>query len=277
MPSEDEAWTLCGTCGVENDTGEATCSICTDERQYVPAGGQRWSTLAERRAAGCRIEITQLEPDLYALTATPQVDIGQHALLVRTPHGNLLWDVPGYLDEAAVDAVRGLGGVAAVVASHPHMYGCQLEWARAFGARVQVAEADRQWVRREGGHGEIEVWSDPFDVLPGVRVVRTGGHFPGSAVAVWAGGADGRGVLLAGDTVKAVPAEGWVTFMRSFPNLIPLSAAVVTRVADALAGLTFDRLYDNFAMSVRVDARGAVVRSAERYAAWVRGDHDHLT
>ena len=65
--------------------------------------------------------------------------------------------------------------------------------------------------------------------------------------------------------------------MRSFPNLIPLSAAVVTRVADTLAGLTFDRLYDNFGLQVPTDARDVVRRSAQRYAVWVGGDHDHLT
>ncbi|WP_431473582.1 hypothetical protein [Ornithinimicrobium sp. W1665] len=164
-----------------------------------------------------------------------------------------------------------------MMASHPHMYGCQLEWARAFGATVHVAEADRDWVRRWGDHGEIVTWSEPFDVLPGIRVLQPGGHFPGSSVAVWAAGAEGRGVLLSGDTCKAVPDAGWVSFMRSFPNLLPLSAAVVTRVADTLAGLSFDRLYDNFGMQVPADARSVVDRSAQRYAAWVRGDHDDLT
>jgi hypothetical protein len=277
MPTDDEAWRLCATCGVENDTDEHTCAICDDERQYVPRDGQRWTTLAGRAAEGCSVEVTQVEPDLFALHATPRADIGQHALLVRTPYGNLLWEVPGYLDDEARRAVAELGGVAAVMASHPHMYGCQLEWGRAFGAPVYVAEADRRWVRRWGGDGEIVAWSQPFDVLPGIRATQPGGHFPGSAVAVWHAGAEGRGVLLSGDTVKALPDAGWVSFMRSFPNLIPLSAPVVTRLAASIAELDFDRLYDNFGLQVPTGARAAVLRSAERYAAWVRGDHDHLT
>lgn len=267
--------TLCATCGVENDTGEHTCAICADERQYLPPGGQRWTTLAQRVEQGCHIEVREVEPDLVALHATPRADIGQSALLVRTPAGNLLWDVPGYLDDAAVTAVAELGGIAAIMASHPHMYGCQLEWARAFDAPVYVAEADRGWVRRWGP--EIVTWSEPFDVLPGVRALQPGGHFPGSAVALWPAGAHGRGVLLAGDTCKAVPAQGWVTFLRSYPNGIPLSPAVVERVAETIGGLEFDRLYDNFGLVVETDARGAVLRSAERYAAWARGDFDHLT
>lgn len=275
IQGEEDGWRICATCGVENDTDEQTCAICDDDRQYLPPGGQRWTSLAERAAEGCHVEITELEPDLYALHASPKADIGQTALLVRTPGGNLLWEVPGHLDDAAVEAVAELGGVAAIMASHPHMYGLQLEWARAFGAVVHVAEADRRWVRREGP--EISAWTEPFEVLPGIRAVQTGGHFPGSTVALWEAGAEGRGVLLSGDTCKAVPDTGWVSFMRSFPNLIPLSPAVVERVSGAITALSFDRLYDNFGLQVPSGAREAVVRSTERYVAWVRGDFDSLT
>ncbi|MCA0297323.1 MAG: hydrolase [Actinobacteria bacterium] len=267
-----DTWRSCATCGVENDLDVDVCAICADERQYLPLGGQRWTTSLERAAEGCQLQITELEPDLYGLTAFPRADIGQTALLVRTPGGNLLWDVPGYLDEAGIAAVTDLGGVAAIMASHPHMYGAQLEWARAFGAPVWVSAKDRAWVRREGP--ELQTWSEPFAVLPGIVASQPGGHFPGSAVALWAAGADGRGVLLSGDTIAAVPAEGWVTFLRSYPNKIPLSAAVVARVAGAVADLEFDRLYDNFRGVVRADAAAAVARSAERYIGWVRGDHD---
>ncbi len=267
-----ETWRSCTTCGVENDLDDDLCRICADERQYLPAGGQRWSTSTERADEGCHIEIEELEPDLYGLTAHPKADIGQTALLVRTSGGNLLWDVPGYLDDEAVVAVRNLGGVAAIMASHPHMYGAQLEWARAFGAPVWIAEKDRRWVRREGP--ELRTWSEPFEVLPGIHASQPGGHFPGSAVALWTAGAEGRGVLVTGDTISVVPAQGWVTFLRSYPNKIPLSAAVVARVADAVTPLAFDRLYDNFHGVVLADANAAVRRSAQRYVSWVSGEHD---
>jgi hypothetical protein len=89
--------------------------------------------------------------------------------------------------------------------------------------------------------------------------------------------ADGRGVLLSGDTVAGTPDEHWVSFMRSFPNKIPLSAAVVAKVADRVMALDFDRLYDNFGGQVIGDAAQWVRRSADRYIGWVRGDFDHLT
>jgi hypothetical protein len=93
----------------------------------------------------------------------------------------------------------------------------------------------------------------------------------------WAAGAGGAGVLLTADTVQANPDRASVTFMRSYPNRIPLSAAVAERIAKAVEQFSFDRIYDNFGNSIDSDARAAVRRSVDRYTAWVRGDFDHLT
>lgn len=84
-------------------------------------------------------------------------------------------------------------------------------------------------------------------------------------------------MLLSGDTVAGTPDEHWVSFLRSYPNKVPLSAAVVEKIANRVLQLQFDRLYDNVGGQVREDAAGWVRRSAERYVAWVRGDFDHLT
>ena len=134
--------------------------------------------------------------------------------------------------------------------------------------------ADRSWVQRD--HPRVRVWDEAFEVLPGVTLYRVGGHFAGSAVAHLVG-ADARGVLLTGDSVAGTPDEHWVSFMRSYPNKVPLSAAVVRRVADRVLALDFDRLYDNFGGQVLAEARAWVDRSAQRYIGWVRGDFDHLT
>ena len=269
---------VCRTCAVEHpDTSEpaAVCVICSDERQYVRPAGQRWTTLPELVAAGHRGTVRDVEPGLYGISIEPSVGIGQRALLVQTPAGNLLWDPNGYLDDELIATVRQLGGVAAVAASHPHMFGVQVEWSHRFGGvPVYVQAADREWIQRDDP--VIETWDEKTEVLPGVMLHRIGGHFPGSAVAHFVG-ADGRGVLLSGDTVACTPDEHWVSFMRSYPNKIPLSAAVAAKVADRVLQLDFDRLYDNFAGQVVGDAADWVRRSADRYIAWVRGDFDHLT
>jgi hypothetical protein len=261
---------------VEHAEAVGVCAICADERQWVPAGGQRWATLEDLAQARRRVHVTELEPNLFGITVEPKVGIGQQTHLVRTPDGNLLWDPVGYLDEEAVDRVRELGEVTAIAASHPHMFGVQVEWSRALGGvPVLVSEADIDWVRRPDP--SIETWSGRHEVAPGLTLHQVGGHFPGSSVVHWTAGADGRGVLLVSDTIHANPDRATVTFLRSYPNRIPLSPAVVERVTRAVTGLAFDRLYDNFGRTIEADAAGAVSRSSDRYTAWVRGDFDQLT
>lgn len=270
---------ICRSCGVEHapaDEPPTTCEICADDREDKLLEGPRWTTLEELRSTGHETLIEQPEPDLYGISVIPRFGIGQRALLLRTPTGNLLWDPPPFLDDAAVERVRELGGAAFVVASHPHMYGVQVEWSRALGGiPVLVAEADRRWVRRPDP--VIESWTGQRQLLPGVSLHTLGGHFPGSAVVHWAAGADGRGVLLAGDTVFVNPDRRTVAFMRSYVNQYPLSAAVVERIATTATALGFDRLYGNTGGVIASGARDAVRRSADRHVAWVRGDHDHLT
>ena len=268
---------ICRTCAVEQpDTPEpaGSCAICSDDRQYVRPTGQRWTTMAELVEEGYDGRLAEVEPGLVGVSVAPQVGIGQRALLVQTPEGNLLWDPTGYVDDDLEAAVRAAGGVAAVASSHPHMFGAQVAWGERFDAPVWVQAADQSWVQRDDPR--VQRWDEKFEVLPGVDLHRIGGHFAGSAVAHLVG-ADGRGVLLTGDTVAGTPDEHWVSFMRSFPNKVPLSAAVVRRVSDRVLALDFDRLYDNFGGQVLSDAHAWVARSAERYIGWVRGDFDHLT
>lgn len=266
---------ICDTCAVEHAERIPVCRICADDRQWVPAGGQVWTSLAELAAAGRRIEPVELEPDLLGLDC-PGVGIGQRAKIIRTPKGLLLWDPPGFLDHEGLAKVREFGEVVAVAASHPHMFGVQVAWSRALGGvPVWVAERDREWVAR--ADPAIRTWSDEVEVLPGVTLSQPGGHFPGAAVAHWAAGAGGRGVLLAGDTIMANPDGRSVGFMRSFPNRIPLSGAVVERIAGHVERYAFDRLYSNFEATIDGDARSAVRFSADRHIGWVRGDFDHLT
>lgn len=269
-------WKICQTCAVEHDESATRCEICADERQWVPVEGQRWTTLAELTSAGRRMRVRELEPDLFGITVEPKVGIGQQSHLIRTPAGNLLWDLTGYLDDDGVRQVRELGEVVAIIPSHPHHFGVQVEWSRALGGvPVYVAEPDLRWVARPDP--VIRGWSGTIEPLPGVTVVQVGGHFPGSAVTHWAGGADGRGVLFSADTIQVNPDRASLTFMRSYPNRIPLSAAVVERVTRTVEALPFDRIYDNFGKTIEGGGRSAIRASADRYIGWLRGDFDDLT
>ena len=263
---------ICRTCGVqhaESESPPAHCIICEDERQYIGHGGQRWTTLDELREAGTKNELREEEPGLTGIATVPWFAIGQRALLVQTPAGNLLWDCITYLDDATVDAVNQLGGIAAISSSHPHFYGTMVEWSQAFGgATVFVPEDDKQWITRPDS--AIELWSGAREVLPGVTLVQTGGHFEGSAVVHWAAGAGGRGALLTGDSISVVQDRRWVTFMRSYPNQIPLPASLVRGIVEAVRPYAFDRIYGGWWPSVVAEGgKAAIERSAERYIDWI--------
>ena len=140
---------ICATCAVEHGERRDVCAVRADERQWVPADGQRWTTLDEMTDAGYRTELVELEPDLWAISSQPGAGIGQHSKLVRTNAGCLLFDPIGFLDDGGVQGILDVGPVVAIMASHPHMYGVQVEWSRALGGvPVLVAEKDRQWVAR---------------------------------------------------------------------------------------------------------------------------------
>lgn len=156
------------------------------------------------------------------------------------------------------------------------MFGVQVEWSHRLGnVPVLVSEADRQWLGRHDP--AIQTWSGSKTITEGLTLHQTGGHFPGSAVAHWAAGAEGEGVLLTGDSVFPNPDRTSVAFMRSYPNRLPLSGAVALRIAAQLGTLQFNRIYGNFNNVITDRARDVLQASAERHAAWCRGDFDHLT
>ena len=265
------AW-ICVRCGVQYPDTEAPptgCSLCEDEREVVNADGQQWTTTAQL----AQMHVTELrdeEPGLLGVGVTPSFAIGQRALLVRTPHGNVLWDCVSLVDAAARRALHALGGVSAICVSHPHFYGANVEIAEAFDARVFLPRADERWIQRPSSR--VELFDDEVQPVPGVTVARVGGHFEGSAVLHWPSGADGRGVLLTGDTIMVVEDRGWVSFMWSYPNLVPLDPATIEDVARRVGWFRFARVYGGWwGHTVSDDGAEVVRRSADRYLDRVRG------
>jgi glyoxylase-like metal-dependent hydrolase (beta-lactamase superfamily II) len=136
-----------------------------------------------------------------------------------------------------------------------------VEWARAFDAPVHLHAADREWVMRPDER--IEFWDgETRELGEGLTLLRLGGHFAGGTVLHWAAG----DALLSGDIVQVVQDRRWVSFMYSYPNLIPLPAEAIHRIVAALEPYEFDRIYGAWWDAVvRADGKAAVRRSAERY------------
>jgi glyoxylase-like metal-dependent hydrolase (beta-lactamase superfamily II) len=256
---------ICVTCGTQfadSDAQPADCPICTDPRQYVPDEGQRWTTLEELRKDH-KNEIRD-DDELTGVGVEPWFAIGQRALFVD----NVLWDCVHLIDEAGAEEVERRGGLKAIAISHPHYYTGMVEWAHRFDCPVYIHAADERWIMRPDP--AIELWEgDVKELGDGLTLVRLGGHFAGGTVLH----SSGRGMLLSGDIVQVIPDRSYVGFMYSYPNLIPLPAAAVERIARTLEPFDFDVLYGAWwGRIVRGDAKGIVRRSAERYVRALDGE-----
>ena len=108
------------------------------------------------------------------------------------------------LDEKTASIIDERGGIKAIIISHPHYYSTYVEWAERFKCPVFISVDDKEWLCREpleegmirfieGSAGSVE------EIVPGVRAIKTGGHFKGSLVLHW------EEKLFIADTIVTVP------------------------------------------------------------------------
>jgi hypothetical protein len=89
----------------------------------------------------------------------------------------------------------------------------------------------------------------------------------------WAGGEDGRGALFSGDIMTVVPDRRWVSFMYSYPNLIPERPRAIRRALELLEPFGFHTVYGAWWQRVvHADGVAAVRRSADRYLRFALDD-----
>jgi hypothetical protein len=261
---------ICVACGTQYPDSEAPppeCPICVDPRQYVPPGGQRWTTLAELGADHSN-ELRE-ERTLTGVGTDPGFAIGQRALLVPYGGSNLMWDCITLLDDATAEEVERRGGLAGIAISHPHYYSAMVEWAHRFDCPIHLHAADAEWVMRPDP--AIRHWEgDVLDLGEGLTLIRGGGHFPGGAMLHRASGA---GELLTGDIIQVIPDRTHVGFMWSYPNLVPLPDAEVQRIAAAVEPFAYDAIYGAWWDAIiPADGPEIVRRSADRYSRALRGE-----
>ena len=258
---------ICVTCGTQfHETAQppTKCPICEDERQFVGHRGQQWTTL-ERLAAEHQNRFEEEAPRLLGMGTEPDFAIGQRALLLQSPGGNLLWDCISLLDDKTIAEVKKRGGIRAIAISHPHYYSSMVEWAERFDAQIFLHAADRQWAMRQSPR--IQFWEGTtLPLWDELILINCGGHFDGGTILHWPAGANGKGTLLTGDIIQVVQDRRYVSFMRSYPNMIPLGAPAIRHILKTIEPFSFDHIYGAWwKANVLSDAKAAVARSAERY------------
>lgn len=259
---------ICITCGVQQKGTEKTpdkCFICEDERQYVNLTGQQFTSLSELRKQHKNV-INREEQNVISIRTEPRFAIGQRALLVETGQGNILWDCISLIDDDTISEIEKRGGISAIAISHPHFYSSMIEWSKAFGdVPIYLHEEDKEWIQYD--HENIVLWRGDIKIINDeITLIKCGGHFPGSTILYWAGGAEGEGAILTGDTIHVAADRKSVSFMYSFPNLIPLSESSIAQILKATKHFKFDRIYGGWKDSI-IDrnAKQVISMSAERY------------
>ncbi|KAK5102328.1 hypothetical protein LTR70_000113 [Exophiala xenobiotica] len=258
---------ICRACGTQYDTTDSkaltSCRICDDPRQYVPPSGQYFTTLSQLSSDSAGYHLTfnpdERDPSIIGIRIEPPgVGIGQRALLIQTPQGNILWDLVSYVDEDAVKKINDLGGLSAIVISHPHFYTSWKDWSATFNVPVYLAGLDKEWLNRDVEGANVKFLSGRHTtIIPGVTAIICGGHFPGSMALHTAKGTTKVPGLFHADTIYTVPnaltpdiattkhgkGHNSYTFMWSIPNMIPLSPDQILGIWKALKGFEIEATY----------------------------------
>ena len=300
---------ICQACGTQYAEVVSSCKICDDRmsassllwlpsllhhthitnhlpaRQFIPATGQQWTTLPDLRQTHQNTILPHpTAPNVYTIQTHPRQAIGQRAFIIQTSAGNILWDCLTLLDAATVKAITDLGGLTAIVISHPHFYTTHLLWAAVFNCPVYLADDDKQWLATpdnisvdapkaqdpdmpsvpgaidtaEPASARVFISGPPGSArdIPGTngqstgaKAVKVGGHFPGSMVLLH------NDRIYVGDTIMPTPSGTGVhkkgmnsfSFMWSYPNMIPLSPTELASMWKALSTIEFTAVHGGFA------------------------------
>ncbi len=263
---------VCVTCGTQYPEAErmTECPVCRDERQFVGWKGQRWTTSTEI-AANHQIQFEDCA-GVMTMSLAPEFGIGQRAFLIPQEGGMVMWECLPAVTDAALERIAGMGGVQAIAISHPHFYAAMHEWSAALGGvPIYLHESDEDWVRFDSPF--LRFWEGhSFSLTANLDLVHLPGHFDGSAGLHWKTGPRPGGSLYPGDAIQIVMDRRFVSFMRSYPNLIPLGPKAVRRLEEHVSPLVFSDLYGSFAGREMIgDAKERVEASFARYKVALEG------
>jgi glyoxylase-like metal-dependent hydrolase (beta-lactamase superfamily II) len=256
--------TACGTQYPQVFTTGAICPICLDDRQAVPETGQSWTSLSNLQD-NYSVIVKQLKENLYELKMAPSFAIGQRALLIITPGGNILWDCIALINEPTIEFIKSKGGLKAIAFSHPHYYTTMNEWAEIFNCPIYIHEKDEHWIFNKGE--QVSLWSgEEKELLDGIRLINIGGHFPGSSI-LQVPFLSKEGTILCGDTFYISPSKKHAAVMHSYPNRIPLPVAEVQRIKKQMQNIKFDTLYGFYDyQNICGNAKQLIEHSLDRYS-----------
>ncbi|KAJ5626507.1 beta-lactamase-like protein [Penicillium herquei] len=254
---------ICSTCGVQYDVD---AGLNSSKEKYHNV----FTTYPEN-------------PNLIAIHTAPKLGIGQRAFLCLggATTGNILWDCITYLDEETIRHVNSLGGISAIVISHPHYFSTSIQWAETFDCDLYISAEDEEWLGNRGDGTRMKLWNGqrlgfPCDKSDGnpdgsdIIAIKTGGHFPGSSVLWWKSAkklfiADTIMLIPSGlYTVNRPPGTASFSFMWSYPNFIPLTPDAIHDIWKAIKDIHFEDAHGAFlGQDTRGNSKERILESAK--------------
>ncbi len=251
---------FCTNCGFWQRYFEVppSCPLCLDARHVVPGGG--WRFLDVDQATGaypCHFE--ELETGVWRFWNDPVDGIGANAYLVvgqggdASGHrrsgtgqgGNFMFEGAAIFDNAALNHIDSLGGIAVLSASHPHSYGALWQLQDRYEPELALHPGDLAW------SSALRVtwpFDDHVEVLPGISLHHTGGHFDGHAVAM----IHGPKILMCGDALKFELDPGdprkatTISSHKAFVRGVPGTPAELRRYRAVFSELDFEQTWTPF-------------------------------
>ncbi len=119
--------------------------------------------------------------DVYRLGYNARNSWGAHSFLIRRERGNAMVDAPRWTARV-VEALERLGGLALVLLTHRDDVADAERYAKHFGARVFIHEADRAAAPYAS---DIFVGAEPLPLDADLLMIPVPGHTQGSVAYLW--------------------------------------------------------------------------------------------
>ncbi|WP_338073683.1 MBL fold metallo-hydrolase [Kineococcus siccus] len=219
------------------------CPVCTDVRNELPEGGFAFRTAAEVDAL-VTTSWREAVPGVQEFWCDPVVGLGSHGWVLDTADGLLAFEAAPWYSADALAELRRRGGLRVLASSHVHGFGGLWQLQDELDPPVvSVGVADLVWTK-----AFRVTWpaDDQLELAPGIRMHRTGGHFPGHSVLHDAD----RGLLFCGDSLKIDLAEDGsaraLSAHKAFHAQIPLSRAELRHMREVVGSLEFETVFSPF-------------------------------
>lgn len=257
---------ICIACGTQfplEKNNIEICTICSEERQYIPQKGQSW-TNHQTLLTTHKNKIVKLNENLYEIVVEPSFAIGQRAFLVISKTGNILWDCIPLLDFETIKFINEKGGLKVIAISHPHYYSNMNDWAATFNCPIYIHKKDHEFIIDNGKN--VKLWEgNKIEIFDYINIHNIGGHFDGSSILIIPSMSK-LGTMLTGDTMYLSPTKKHFAIMYSYPNRIPLPINEIIRIKDRFETISFDTVYGFYSyQNLTENAREIFNKSLETY------------